>query len=77
MKTAIYIEDGLEQLVLTPETPMDKLVLERMHGGSLRDMTIHLGSFYECGRGHVRYDPNERNDNSTIIVFRDKPEQEP
>ena len=31
MKIALYIEDGLEQIVLTPQTPTEKAILGKLH----------------------------------------------
>lgn len=78
MKIALYIEDGLEQVVLTPESDTETNILGKLHDGS-RDMSIHKGSFYECRGGWVRrkehyvshaYGFNEENDESTLIVLR-------
>ena len=55
MKTAIYIEDGVTQLVITPETDFEKSTL-RMLGGEDGDVEakMHTGSFYDCRGGWVR-----------------------
>lgn len=34
MKIALYIEDGLEQIVLTPETETEKGIIGKMHDGT-------------------------------------------
>jgi hypothetical protein len=79
MKIALYIEDGLEQLVLTPESPHEKSLLESMHRED-RDLRITRGSFYACrgperndasmfGGGYVR---QSTNDDSTVVVLRKK-----
>jgi hypothetical protein len=73
MKTAIYIEDGTVQLVLTPENEFEKNAL-----GSFEDKPaeaeIFSGTFYDCRGGWVRqkdyYLPSgygDRNDRSLII----------
>lgn len=53
MKTAIYIEDGAVQLVLTPENDF-----ERQTVGSIADKTTTLqvfhGMFYDCRGGWTR-----------------------
>jgi hypothetical protein len=66
MKTALYMEDGLEQVVLTPEGETERAVLARLHDGS-RSLAIRWGSFYECRGGWVRQGTD---DISTIIVMR-------
>ncbi len=55
MKTAIYIEDGLTQFVLTPETEIDKKVLGEMESTELKTFR---GNFYACIGGWTRQDPN-------------------
>ncbi|AYO83551.1 hypothetical protein [Methylobacterium brachiatum] len=78
MKIALYIEDGLEQVVLTPESDTEKGILGKMHDGS-REMSIMRGSFYACRGGWVRHstvyhDPyggsSAKDDESTIVVLR-------
>lgn len=53
MKTAIYIEDGRTQLVLTPENDWEKSVVSAIELGS-QNVSIQRGSFYECRGGWVR-----------------------
>lgn len=53
MKTAIYIEDGSTQLVLTPESDWEKQVVRCIEVGS-KTVQIHRGSFYECRGGFFR-----------------------
>ena len=77
MKTAIYIEDGVVQLVLTPESDWEKNALSsfKTDDGKI-DASIFSGSFYDCRGGWVRqnsyYRPNgyavgDSNDQSLII----------
>jgi len=79
MKIALYIEDGLEQIVLTPETPTEKSILGKLHDGT-RELKIHHGSFYGCRGGWIRHEasyvtdgamfPSERkNDESTMLIL--------
>ena len=84
MKIAFYIEDGLEQVVLTPESDIEKAILGKLREGEGREMTICRGSFYECNGGWMRqklppetsiYNSGFRrldDDSSTIIVLRPK-----
>jgi hypothetical protein len=78
MKIALYIEDGLEQIVLTPESTTEKGILGKLHDGS-RSLNIVKGSFYDCRGGWKRYGQHyqsamyggsESNDESTMIVLR-------
>jgi hypothetical protein len=79
VKIALYIEDGLEQIVLTPESKTEEGILGKLHDGS-RDLQILKGSFYDCQGGWKRHTPHstsygfgietERGDESTMIVLR-------
>lgn len=70
MKIALYIEDGLEQIVLTPETDTEKGIVGKMHETSSRSVSIKRGSFYACQGGWTRQGPNN---DSTIIVLTPAP----
>lgn len=87
MKIALYIEDGLEQLVLTPDSETEKAILGKIHDGS-RSLEIHRGAFYGCRGGWTRMKPTyygdvytatgREEDESTMIVLRPvKAEQQP
>lgn len=73
MKIALYIEDGLEQIILTPETKSESGILHKLHDGS-RELSIKRGRFYACNGGWVRhasvyYDGPSTDDDSTMIVL--------
>ncbi len=53
MKTAIYIEDGTVQLVLTPESDYEKNALSMFREKPL-DAKVIAGSFYDCRGGWVK-----------------------
>lgn len=53
MKTAIYIEDGVVQLVLTPEGEFEKNALSTFEQKPLSAI-LYTGSFYDCRGGWVR-----------------------
>lgn len=72
MKIALYIEDGLEQIVLTPESETEKAILRKMHDGS-RELSIKQGEFYACQGGWTRHAQTE---NSTMVILRPKPKSE-
>ena len=77
MKTAIYIEDGTVQLVITPETDFEKNALSTFQNHEL-DAKIFSGSFYDCRGGQVRqtgyyhrgYEGNDNNDQSLITTIK-------
>jgi hypothetical protein len=83
MKIALYIEDGLEQIVLTPEGDTEKAILGKLSDGS-RSLEIKHGSFYACKGGWTRYAESNwtsslygrserKDDESTMIVLRPIP----
>jgi len=53
MKTAIYIEDGVVQLVITPESEFEKNALQSFRDKPL-DAQIFNGTFYDCRGGWTR-----------------------
>lgn len=54
MKTAIYIEDGLIQLVLTPENKFEKNAISSLIEKSFKAEILE-GSFYGCQGGFIRH----------------------
>lgn len=53
MKTAIYIEDGTVQLIITPETEFEKNALSTFEKKPLAAQ-IFSGSFYDCRGGWIK-----------------------
>lgn len=53
MKTAIYIANGVTQVVLTPEHDLEKDLVKRIT--EQHAVTIRKGSFYECNGGWTRH----------------------
>lgn len=76
MKIALYIEDGIEQIVLHPESDTEKSILAKMHDGS-RSFSVFRGGFYACQGGWIRH--NETPDSTMIVLRRveEKTEEEP
>lgn len=79
MKTAIYIEDGVVQLVITPESEFEKNALTTFNDKPL-EAKLFAGSFYDCRGGWVRqaaFYPEHWNghadDKSLILVARNAP----
>lgn len=82
MKTAIYIEDGTVQLVITPETEFEKNALTTFRDKPL-DAKLFAGAFYDCRGGWVMqtayresggmygFERNHRDD-SLILVARER-----
>lgn len=72
MKTAIYIEQGITQLVLTPDNEWEKKIVESISTGS-QAVEIKRGSFYQCRGNWVRFDERQE-DESLILVVGIKPD---
>ena len=53
MKTAIYIEDGIVQLVLTPENKFESNALRSFEDKSVT-CAVKPGQFYEDDKGRIR-----------------------
>lgn len=74
MKTAIYIEDGVVQLVVTPETEFEKNALSGFRDKPL-EAKLFVGQFYDCRGGWVRqkdYYPHsygERNSDEQSLIL--------
>ena len=69
MKTAIYIEDGRTQFVLTPETKIDREVLDELQKTTLK---TYRGEFYRCMGGWTRWtqsDESRSSERSLIFVI--------
>lgn len=63
MKTAIYIEQGVTQLVLTPENEWEKSIIRNIRQGENK-VAIRRGSFYHCQGGWAR----QGNDDESLIL---------
>lgn len=71
MKIALYIEDGLEQIILTPENPIERDLLGKLSDTD-RTLSIKQGQFAECVGGWMRQGIGVP---STMIVLRPGIEQ--
>lgn len=83
MKTAIYIEDGVTQLVLTPETEYEKDIVKGF-GDKLDRVQVFQGGFYDCRGGWIRqtaYNDRgqgmygvswDRSENASLVMRLDK-----
>jgi len=59
MKTAIYIEDGVVQLVITPESEFEKNALRSFESEPF-SAQVFAGSFYDCRGGWIRQNKHYR-----------------
>lgn len=83
MKTAIYIEDGTVQLVITPETEFEKNALRSFEDKPM-SAKVFAGSFYDCRGGWVRQHsyyrdvfPGSDSNDRSLILRMDTKSQEP
>ena len=74
MRTAIYIEDNRQQLVLTPEDDFEKNILKMLHK-NFGDKTF-MGQFYKCQGGWIRHRDYGDQDESLIILLEKEPTDE-
>ena len=75
MKTAIYIEQGITQLVLTPENPWETSIIAEMERSShSQTVTMRRGSFFPCNGGWIR---QSEEDDSLILSCRKVLEPQP
>lgn len=75
MKTAIYIEDGAVQLVITPESEFEKNALRSFENKPM-DAKIFAGSFYDCRGGWARqaaFYPNSDSTDRSLIIRMSEP----
>lgn len=70
MKTAIYIEDGDVQLVLTPENDWEKNALNSF--GDNMSATVMRGQFYACAGGWHRQTRAYGDDGDRSLILRVK-----
>lgn len=54
MRTAVYIESGVTQLVLTPETEFEQSLLREIREGAPMSTRLVSGEFYRTGGGWIR-----------------------
>jgi hypothetical protein len=74
MKSAIYIEEGVTQVVLTPENEWERNSLKMIKNAG--DLQIFEGGFYECQGGWYRHSRGTGYNESSLIlrVNKAKPE---
>lgn len=69
MKVAVYIEDGQEQVVLTPETKFEENIIEDMREKNT-ELKIVSGSFFECRGGYVRNTLHSSHSSDKSLIIR-------
>lgn len=71
MKVAIYLADGVEQIILTPERPMERVMLDRLFEAP-RNIRHIRGDFEMTGDGYAR---KAGTNNSLIFVVEPTPSE--
>jgi len=66
MKIAFYTEQGVSQVVLTPESSHERAILEPLHDPAI-SVVVAKGSFYENRSNWIRQGDDEE---STLLVLR-------
>lgn len=66
MRIALYMENGIDQVILTPDTDKEKAILASVFN-SKSELSVKHGSFYECQGGFVRQGLDKT---STILVLK-------
>lgn len=69
MKIAMVFENGVKQLVLTPDNDHEKMCLAALHDGA--EMSIFHGEYYACQGGWIRQRETQ-SPKSTIITLIEK-----
>jgi len=72
MKIALYIEDGFEQIILTPSTDTERNLLAKLRDPDI-EMTIQRGEFFHCRADFLRKGDGVE---STMICLNRKPVDE-
>ena len=75
MKTAIYIEDGVVQLVITPESEFERSAMKSFDSGNHISEFYH-GAFYDCQGGWTRHTRSSSAERSLIIRATTEPQPE-
>lgn len=80
MKAAIFIEDGVQQVVLTPENEWERTSLRAIEG-KRKKVETHWGTFYTCRGGWLRqshdFYSSDNSESSLIFRISDKPVEPP
>ena len=70
MKTAVYIEENKQQIVLTPENKYEVQVLKSIKNRH-NQVDFYYGSFSTCYGGYIRrYNQGEMNEDSLMMFIK-------
>jgi len=69
VKCALYIDEGVQQVIITPETDFERNMVKTIENKK-QDVSIQYGSFYGCQGGWTRLsDFNGKDSGSLMIVL--------
>lgn len=74
MKIAFYVDEGREQVVLTPESDFEKAILGKLRAAasnpteSPHELLIETGQFYRCQGGWTRHGSQSQRDSLFIVL---------
>ena len=69
MKSAIYIEDGVTQVVLTPEDRWEMTATTAIYEAlSKAKVSVYRGQFYEVNGGWTMHQPSSIANNASVII---------
>lgn len=77
MKVAIYIEQGVTQLVLTPTTDWERAVTDKLVPSGDSTVRVRRGEFYECQGGWFRHGAFPHANEKSLILRIDEPVRPP
>lgn len=77
MKTSILIEDGIQQVVLTPENDFEKNIIQSLSNQESR-ITFMEGSFRRNKLGYLRHFDNSTYslDEHSLIIVKEEEEDD-
>lgn len=80
MRSALYLENGYTQVVLTPENDFEKAALRAIET-SVNELSVKRGEFYHCQGGWAReayWSGSRASYDSLMLIVQPKaPEPEP
>ena len=76
MKTAIYIEEGVTQIALTPEDDTEKRAVELLNRSDF-ELTVYKGRFYSCQGGWNTWDTGDNHDSIMLRMTRKTQAEDP
>lgn len=78
MKSAIYIEQGVTQVMLTPENEWERTALNMVFGAiKVGCVSAWQGEFYTCQGGWDRWSPYRGESGDKSLIIRTEPTTRP